>query len=272
MKYGDKFTYNGHSSTEFDLYLVSPDEDPEYDLGIDRDLSVGETTRFRESANHLGATYNDVLQIYMMVTKDPDKYSGLDRIIRRTELSSITGWLTSPELPQELYFDDASDSEEKLYYYGVFTEVKPFVVSGEIYGIELTFTCSSQYAFTQKESYTCADGSSVIINNTSDEWEKSVYPFLEITPTATGEVIISNTTIGKSLKFNGKNQNIVYIDCKNNIVYDKAGVLKYSDLGWGVDTIGSFWWPELVHGNNTISVSGANLKLTCQYPRKVGEF
>lgn len=272
MKFGDKFIYNNIDSTTFDLYLVSPDADPDYTLSLSRKLITGETTKFRESPNHLSTKYDGTLEINFMVVKNPDLYSGFERIINRTELRKINAWLTSPQLPKELYFVDSKSHEEQIYYFGVFTSVEPFVVAGEIYGLQLTFTCSSSFGYSELMTYTCANGEAITIMNTSDELESSYYPVFQITPAATGTVTITNRSVDKSITLNVKAGNTIIMDCRNTTIYDKAGIIRYSDLGWGVNEIESFWWPELIYGENIIHISGGSLIVQCRYPRKVGEF
>lgn len=303
MKYCDEFFYNGSSSGNYSLSMVSFDDD-EYSFALERAIEKGDITKYRPSPNHFGTKYADVLSFQLSFVKKDAVTAGGDVYFTTDEYRSIVAWLTSPKLPQELkireiYYTsepnplkdsgsgDVLDSgshnvysshnlqvpHDKLtYYYGLFSNVEPIVVRDKLCGIVTTFTCSSQYGFTEEYEYTCTGGNRITIDNTSDEYNDSVYPLITIQPTATGDVTIKNVTMNRLMKINCKNTNTVTIDCRNLIIKDLAGIIKYSDLGWSTSNISDVWFPELQHGENVFQITGnATVKFKCQFPMKVGD-
>lgn len=274
MKFGKSFNYNGFN-TKNDFNLITAftgNSDDNMSLGLTREIVKGETTKFRPNANHLGTKYSDVLSFPITLIKENVDNQN-EMVITREELRKITAWLSSPRLPQLLHFEDYEKNTEHIDYFGLFTEITPFISGNKIYGIELTFTCSSQYAFTEIKTFTCNPDSNIVIDNTSDEWENCIYPLLEITPLETGTITISNETDNNSLKIKVKEANNLTIDCANLIITDKAGIVMLSDLGLTVDDLDSLYWFRLIHGKNTISITGqASVDISCRFLRKVGEY
>lgn len=274
MKFGKSFTYNG-MNTKVDFNMITAftgNGDDTMNLGLTREIVKGETTKFRPSANHLGTKYSDVLSFPITLIKNNTDNQN-DMIITREELRKITAWLSSPQLPQLLHFEDYNDTDEHIDYFGLFTEITPFVSENKIYGVQLTFTASSQYGFTEMKTFTCDPDSSVVIDNTSDEWEDCVYPVLQITPLETDTITISNETDNNSLKIKVNKGNDLTIDCANLMITDKAGIVMLSDIGISVDDLDSLYWFRLIHGKNTISITGqASANISCRFLRKVGEY
>lgn len=257
------------SSENYSLSIVSFEPEPEYSFALQREIQKGETTKTRFTSNHLGARYTDVLIFDITVVK-AGTICSQNEYFSSDESRAILRWLTSPLLPKELI--TFSEDNEPVYYYGLFTNAEPVVANGNQYGIKLQFTCTSQFGFTPRYSFSCDGGESITINNTSDEKEKSIYPIITINPSKTGIVIIENETIGKSISINCKEKDPVYIDCQNLIIKDKIGILKYRDIGWNLTDIHGVWWPELIYGENVFSVTGdATVIITCQFPKKVGD-
>lgn len=271
MKFGDEMIYNGKSSKDFGLILVSFDvNDNSGNLGLNKEIIKGESTKFRITKNHFGSKYSDELSFQVSFIKNT--CNNKEQKFSRDELRKITSWLSSNDYPKELYFVDKKNDIEPIYYFGIFTELNPFVLDG-VYGLTATFTCDSPYGYTKLYSYICNNGETIVINNTSDEIEKPVYPLIKISPNQSGDVRIENLTERKFITIKVKSQNVIYLDCENTTAYDELGLLKLSDLGFTINELENFYWFRLLYDENKIKTIGdATVTFMCRYPRKVGEF
>lgn len=273
MKIAKSFTYcNKNTLEDFGLNMVLADNE-EINLGLSREVLKGSITKFRDATNHLGAKFSEVLSFPITLIKRSKTGNQEELKWSREEIRNLTSWLTSVDVPQLLEFQYKETREETIDYFGLFTDISTYNLDNIIYGITLTFTCSSSFGYTKENSYKCSANSKIVIDNTSDKWNDYVYPKIEIVPSVTGSITITNITDErKSISLEVKNQNTVYVDCQNNLIYDKAGVLTLSDLGITVDDLDTLYWLRLVHGENIIQVDGnAEVTIKCRYERKVGE-
>lgn len=276
MKFGQNFKYNGSSTEEKNLILCSDESVNEYALGMEREMIVGNTTHVRHESFGLTGKYSDMLELNIMLIKDPGIYTTPElQNFGRDELREITAWLTSPNIPLLLEFEDYDESQEPVDFFGNFISVTAFS-SGEVFGLKATFRCSAPWGYTKEQVYssTISESDTIMINNTSDDWESSVYPYITITPTAMGETnfTIENKTDGGSFSFKGVRNVPITIDCRRLMVFDSLGLIDYTDLGWTTDTLDTLYWPRLIHGWNEICITGScKAEIRCRYPRKVGE-
>lgn len=285
-KFGKYFTYNGRSmeSLGTKLRIVSFNNADEIDTGLERELIKGEVTKYRYRANHLGAKYSDVISFTINVMKDPCIYPQNELAFSTNEIRNVTSWLTSPATPRLFHMYDNSNAmahDELLDYYGVFTNIDYHVINGKVYGLILTMTCDSPFAYTQEIVKELPANSTTTIKNNSDELESYIYPYIEIYPTANTDFTFQNVTDKKSITFTGllKN-NTVYMDCQSLILKQLAGnvsgVSGASQIGFtdlGVTDVGKIYWPRLVSGNNSIKITGsATVTLKYRELRKVGAY
>jgi phage-related protein len=265
------FIYKNIDSLTHNLQIVNFESNStEKVFGLSRSVQKGDITKYRTSPNHYGTRYSDGLTFSISVKRQPDG-AGRDLPFTTQQYRQVLAWLTSQKLPIELRMYNMSE-QNTVCYFGLFTEVEPIIVDGKLYGMKFTFVCNSPFGYTPKQVYTVSGGSSIVINNISDERETNIYPVIEITPTATGTITITNETIGHSFSIKCVANNKVTIDCANMTIQDTAGIVSFSDLQIGLNDLTSLWTPELVYGNNTISVTGnATVNIECRYPLKVGD-
>lgn len=69
--FGKYFDFNGKSSKDFGLKIVSFDMLDSIPMGLERTINIGEMNIFRQRPNHFGATYSSTLQFTVTVVKDP---------------------------------------------------------------------------------------------------------------------------------------------------------------------------------------------------------
>lgn len=274
MKYGKSFDYNGASTKDFNLIIVS-DENIS-DFGMSKELLKGSSTKYRKTYNHFGAKYSNPLVFNIKLIKDVNYYSTQKELLfNENEISNIVAWLTSNDIPTLLHFKNyCTNADENIDYFGVFTDIVPYVQNECVFGFITTFTCSSSYGFTKEYNYILdTTNSSIEIESMSDEYNDFVYPVIEIAPHSTGTIVLKNETDNDSMTLNVQNGNNIYIDCANQIIKNEAGNLKLSDLGVSISDISTFYWFRLLSEINVVTLSGnATVTIRCRYPKKVGAF
>lgn len=274
-KFGKKFTYNGKSSEDFHLRICGLEEELDAPLALDREVEKGDVNRYRKRANHFGTRYQDVLSFNVHVIKDPEYYPApKDQPFTRSELRAITSWLTAPQYPGLFHmYDYESATQEEVDYFGLFSNVETFFY-GQLYGLKLTFVCDSPYGYSAEKVFTglCTDSTVLEVSNQSDELEDYLYPVIEIIPSATGSITITNQTDGgRSVTLLLKQFLPVTMDCQRLMVRDAAGLIDLADLGFGdEDTV---YWPRLLAGSNTIEILGdCTITFRFREPRKAGAY
>lgn len=281
MKFGKYFEYNGRSTEQYGLMLVSLDQDPDKNTGLSRSSIKGATTKFRKKANHLGMAYDEALSFEVTLIKDPHKYSYDQQKLRmkQSEVNELMRWLTSPNYPKlfRTYDPDKTIYDEEIEYFGVFTEIE-FCTVGDVYGIKCVFECDSPYGYTpeyvRKHISTAGDQTTIMINNTSAEAEDFLYPMLEITANSDTDFIISNLTENKTVTYKGlKSGQCLRVDnakCKITDLNDNEFI--GLDV-LGLDDVAQIYWFRLIDGFNKISFQGdVELKIKYRELRKVGEY
>lgn len=191
------FTFGKNKLSDI-FKFVSADFDGNSDvpLAMDRNMEKGETNRYRVEANYYGDTWANPLQIELDIIKDICVYPNQDRrIISQSEIRQITRWLTSPHAPKWIHFEyEESDSDKIVYYFGWFSNIETWTISGEVYGLRLYFTCTTPFGFTDNmiDSKQVTTYDNMLVINDSDELENYCYPKINIHPNADGQIFICN--------------------------------------------------------------------------------
>lgn len=183
------------SSLNVNYMSVDFDNNQEINLALERDMTVGETNRYRTEANYFYDAWSNNLEFELDIIKNPCKYTSTkDMKISEGELRDITKWLTSSHLPQWIKFD-YSDDRSVTNYYGWFSNIETFVSSGNIYGLKLHFKCTTPFGFTDeivKSTSVSNSYSNLLITNSSDGLEDYCYPKIHIKPKANCQVFFLN--------------------------------------------------------------------------------
>lgn len=166
-------------------------------LGLSREIEKSETNKYRKSANQTGIKYSeDNLSFEIDIMKDPCQYHTQDDLeFTDKDVRKITRWLSSPQFYLPLKCEYASSSQRNsLTYYGIFTNIEKWVIANKTYGLKLTFSCSTPFAYTDDIICTVqAEGNkTLVINNEDDELDDYVYPILNINAAQTGDIFICN--------------------------------------------------------------------------------
>ena len=280
--HGVYFTYNNESSQNYNLIIAGFDAE-EIPLAMGREIFSGSLNQYRNKTYHMGTNWSGVLTFTVSFMKDP--CVGSDLTFSEDEISAINAWLTSPNYPILFHmYDYVIDENEamvvvgkKYDYFGVFNDVTPQIVSGNIVGLTASFQTNSPFAWTeeivQEYEITSEGTCSFTVNN--DDRLRMIYPVITVTPTASpgsGRVAVTivNTRDNLPMKLSIPVEPVT-IDCEKSIISDAAGVLTFEHLGIGAEDY--IYWPRLYHGLNTFNVSGdCNIAFKYREPRKVGAY
>lgn len=267
-----KFTYDGQSTDDYDIFVASFETVDELTSGLTREVIRSEFNTVNSIPNHMGVKYNEPITFTRALIKKDESEFTLD------EIRAITKWLTSPRVPMDMLVTASCNDNAKTYLYkGLFTDIQYKVANG-IVGIIFTFTNNSPFLYEVKEEIkTLTSHSTWYYECSSDEAYEYCYPKLEITYKGTNEgttLYFNNFTDHNSFVINLKKDNTVTIDCKNQIIKDTLGTIPISDF---MNENNQIYWLRLVDGINRFDIASENnnypceIKITNYEIRKAGE-
>lgn len=281
------FTYNGHSSSEFNLVIGSMGTATgSISLAMSREILKGTINRYKSNPNHMGTRWNDVLSFTISLIKDPCMYTDQDSMVfTEDEIDAIDSWLTSPDYPLLFHMydtDDLDTNDNPIYckydYFGLFSDITTDEFMGRIIGLHLTFVTNSPFAWTPIRTVTQnVDGEAEFtISVNHAERNREVYPTITITPAiggGTGDEVISiqNITDNERILTVSLPRIESVINCQNSTIHNDYGLISFEDLN--ITDTGQIYWPRLYNGENEIKVTG-DCSITFQWreARKVGEY
>lgn len=267
--YGDSFTYNGVSSTEYDVVLASIDNISTYEMGLSQSLIVGDMNKYRNRQNYNGRKYNDVLSFQFSIVRTP-YVDGKQQYFTRADIRKINKWLTGADAPCVLHFDD---DEEYIDYICLITDVDNTAYDGRIVELKYSVTCNAPYGYSEMQSIemTVSSSENIRIVSNSDEINGYIYPKITINPTSTGEIQLKNTDENAVIIINAKKSLPITINCELQQFYDDIGLMSFEDLG--ITDISDIYIPRLKYGDNNFTVIGnCSIKFEWREPRKVGAY
>lgn len=227
----------------------------------------------------MGTQWSNVLQFELSFIKNPCEYPDqTDMIFTEYEVNRIAAWLTSPDYPILLHmYDDDLDRFTRYDYFGLFSDLQPQILDGDIIGLTCTFTTNSPFAWTQMitKSYEITGSTTLNITTNTAEYNREIYPLITVTPSNVGDtgrvdITITNHTDGdRSITMSLLKEITTYIDCQHSRIYDENGLISMEDVGIGDLTY--IYWPRLYYGDNSIEITGdTNVTFSWREPRKVG--
>lgn len=295
---GTNFYFDNYAMADFGLIMCDPENEQTF---VSRSLITTDQSAKRSSKVVYDVEYEDTLTINLFVCKNPDIYTAQsERRFTDNDIREIRSWLESAKHPKQLLIeDDTQDGEnEILCYYGIFSEVLPFIVNTECYGLYLTFKCSAPHGYSipikrviqigtstsKKCNYICS----------SDDRESYTYPivkvYLNTNISQKGKLKIKNENDGnKEMEFELPNESYIVINTKTKQVFNPNNeLISLSELGWNSSEIfdyssvntGSFklYWLRFLSGvntlvfNTTVSNSVSKIEIISQFIRKVDGF
>lgn len=201
------FTFTGKKFSSLCTKYISVDFEDNSDipLAMERNMEIGETNFSRVEPNYFGDTWTDVLPIELNIVKDPSQYdyNQKELVITKGEIREITRWLTSPHYPEWIEFEyDHDNVDEAKNYRGWFNNVETWAVGSEVYGLKLSFKCTTPFGYTDDivNIQTVTKYSNILVTNDSDELDSYCYPTIEIKPSSNGQIYICNLSDCKILE------------------------------------------------------------------------
>ena len=273
--FGKYFDFNGKSSKDFGLMIVSFDTVDSIPMGLERTINIGEMNIFRQRPNHFGTTYSSTLQFTVTVVKDPlisDK-----NFFTRSEIGKINAWLTSPRFPELFHmtdYDNDVESDEYVDYFVTVQNVESTFIQ-RVVGLKFTLNCDSPFGYSEEKTFTLSESEKkyTILNGT-DDLESYIYPMIEIIPKDDKDITLTNITDNSSsITFNPKEaNNTIYIDCQRLTIKNYIGsLIPLTDLN--ILDPQKIYWFKLLSGQNQVVFSGnAIVKIKYREYRKVGAY
>lgn len=266
-----KFTYDGKSTDDFDVFVASFETVDELTSGLTREVIRSEFNTVNSIPNHIGVKYSEPIEFTRaLIKKDESEFTEM-------EIRAIAKWLTSPKIPMDMLITASCDDNGKTYLYkGLFTDIKYKVANG-IVGIVFTFTNESPFLYEIKEDLkTVSEETTWNYVCDSDEAYEYSYPKLEITYIGENDsTTLSLTNItdnSKSFSIPLSKNNTVTIDSKKQIIANMDNSFKFTDF---MDENEQVYWLRLVDGTNELNISSDNypceIKITNHEIRKAGE-
>lgn len=293
---GRDFLYDNIWLSQYGMRMYTPEEVQRF---VSRQVNRSELSPVRSEPNHYSSQYTDVLILNFLILKDDDLCEEQsDFYMKEDELNAVRTWLEGTDKPRELYLNGINN-QNNTYYYGVFTDVQPYLLNDECYGLSLTFTCNAPYGFTPlftKSVYPYGlDGDyNIAFYNQSSERHRMLSPTITINSSSTftgnEEIIIVNNSIENCPAFKitlPQGKSTVIIDCRKKIVTDDTNtIIPLCDIGIHFSQTDNYLstehmtipWLKLKHGENSllVSVSQAemidNIQFSAKFPTKSGGF
>ena len=274
------FTFKDKKFSQLPFKCISVDfeQDSEIPLGLEKDMEVGESTRYRLEPNYFYDKYTGTLEFEMDIVKDPCTYPNqADMEFTKSDIRKFTGWLTSAHYPSWLNLECERD-DETLDYKGFFSNIESWVVAGRTFGLKLHFKCTTPFAWTREiietvESTTNSSTSFLITNDTDDE-NGYYYPRLTIKPHETGDIYICNMSDCNMIKNGTLKKTTTYFDAMIAEIKDYANLHKY-EIKYINENNDSTPLPlcnDTVVQFSYVDVYGLEKKYTAFYLENTGEY
>lgn len=277
--FGKYFTYNNHSSEDFDLMIGGFDYTENISFAMGRTVYKGGFTTVRKIPNFMGTEYNDVLTFEISCIKDVCKYPNQDEMVfTEDEVDEIVSWLTESNYPILFHMYDYEPEVYKKYdYFAVVSDVTPQTFAGDVVGFNISFTTNSPYAWSElkKLEYENTGENTYIVHVKNSERLGMIFPKITILPAITGEpgrvdVTIANERDGGQMDLSILKDETV-IDCQRSLISNTTGLLHFDDLG--ISDVDQIYWFRLYNGENNVTLSGdATFTIEYREPRKVGAY
>lgn len=196
------FTYSGNKLSDLNTKYISVDfeQNPDTVFALSRNIEYNDTNRFRHEPTITPTRFDDKLSFELHLVKDDTYYKTQEeRLITEGEVRELTRWLTSTDTSQLLEFDYGAGSiksgEDVHVFFGQFINIEPFNMDGSLYGLKMTFECSSAFGYTDQltDTIICAGNAiSYNLSNQDDRLNEYCYPEIEIRSKKTGDIYFCN--------------------------------------------------------------------------------
>lgn len=228
--------------------------------GSDMDtISAGSKITFNTVSMHLGkvygltgTTYDECVTATFDICKNPEEYDDLR--ITNDEYRDIMRWLNRRKFLKFQMLNEDDRNQETCYYEASFN-VDKLMVNKVLYGLELTMETNKPFGYGQESSisWDIVDPNKVyILSDMSDE-VGYIYPSVEITCKAEGDLVIHNETENCTMQIkNVSVGEVIHIDGKTHIIETSLSSHKiYDDFNFEYLRIGN----SITNRSNKITAS-----------------
>lgn len=262
--YGSSFIFDGISSDQFGLYLVTFNGTGQAAGNIGGSLEIHEDRINRRSTGlHYGVTANEPLSFPVVFTVTEDN-TYLDRF----DVAAVAGWLTGHSQYKPLII--CQPDMEGIFYRCLIKELTACEVGGKTVGFNGTVLCDGPYAYRSWPStqYEFSGASEEIryrnMSNVNDYYR----PVIDLVSSAS-DISIENKTDGTKFTLSGlpAGEREIHIDCDHMVMTSSDGINLYRY--WNMDSEKHF--PRMARGDNYITISGVDqLVIKNEFPWNIG--
>lgn len=260
---GNYFTYNGVSSKDFNLILVSINDNTN-EVPSGSGIEIKSASVMKNSRKlFLGAVENQVLEIPIeIVSREP---------IDLLTFLRIKQWLFGNPGYHKLQIEDEWYSD--FYFNCIIKPSEDIKFNGEYFGLRCNAECDSPYAYTFPQTKTYTFDSSIINYFEFDNFSSQIHglrPVIEFKMSKSGkEFSIKNLATNREFKMTGLSPNeVITVDNQNEIITSSTGLKRFKNLSKDKNQ-GYF---SLAHGLNKLECRGfiKYLKITYQFAVRLG--
>ena len=207
------FEYDGYLLSDFGFMICSFGDKGLETISNGSKISFNTTPIFNGSKSLLTqVSYDENIECNFAICKNPCvTASGDVEPITATEESQIMRWLNRKRF---LKFRVLQDGYEDIYFNGSFN-IDKYVLDGNVYGFELTFTSDRPYAIYDSIIYNftiSTENGNYVINDISDEIGY-IYAKMKIKCLSSGNLIINNSIENRDTVIKNCTQNeIITLD------------------------------------------------------------
>ena len=245
---GNDFFYDGHWLSEFGMMIYDPEESQQF---VGREIERSEITSIRPVPNHYSAHFTNTLELSCLIVKNQDEcMTQEDTIMEGMDISCVRLWLERPKIPT-LFYLQVSEDVLTTNYFGLFTDIQPFMVGGNCYGLYLKFTCNAPYGFSDliKKEFDISQNTVTLCTFSNHYWDygECARPTIKI---KSNNVFSSNESI-KIENLSDDNRYMlvklpsglssITIDCdKKKIISPNGNILPLSSIGISIPISGDY--------------------------------
>lgn len=253
MFINDAFTYNGISSSTYNMYLIRNDNNYiQIPFGVKRTVITEKA--INNPKPYFFGVNEEVLKFRVKIGFEGEWTDDIRK--------DVANWLFQDEYKPFI----SPDNTDIIYYCMPVGDASLYLTYLSQGYVELEFECNSPYAYSpvQEQIFdlsAIAVPTQITLSNNSNI-AKYYYPEIEIVKIETGDVSLKNISNNNiEFKFTGlQNNETVYVDNdRKRIITSLIGVYRYSAFNKN--------WLMLVSGENTIEVTGkCRITVRSQFP------
>ncbi|MDD6837349.1 MAG: hypothetical protein PUF04_09395 [bacterium] len=266
--YAEELIFGGVSSKNFGLSIYDFDSDRQETNGFQEvRTAVEETLLRRYSTYYYGSSQNSQLELTFVLGVCQDRVDE-NKPLSRHDLEVVSQWLTAKDGYQ--YLEIVQDDMREYRYRARVSAIKLVEVYRNDWGIKVTFTCDSPFAYRYPERY---------LYKVTGHAEQQLFSRSTYGGTYWPEIVLTlssdtNRTVSIRNMNHAGQQSMVFENVPTSIhkIYiDTSTKVIYTDSGDDIYPYFNFVYVGLVPGVNTLVFDGNyEAFFVCEYPVAIG--